>query len=83
MKAGYVIPVSILTYPYVDLKHDLRFIALVRDRKDITLEEKTIPINSVFTMIVNEFGKVDCVSKECAEIMNICKKLLDHGLTLH
>ena len=43
VKQGFVVPVNILTYPFVDLKHDMRFIAIIRPRKDITLDEKTIP----------------------------------------
>ena len=71
VKEGYVVPVTTLSYPFVDLKSDLKFIALIKPRNEVVVEEIKLNLNSVFTFIVNEFGKIDCVSKECDEIFLI------------
>lgn len=68
VKEGYVVPVTVLSFPFVDIKHDLRFIALIRPRSEIMVEEVKLNLSSCYTFIVNEFGKIDCVSKECAEV---------------
>ncbi len=83
VKKGYVVPASVLSFPFVDLKHDLRFIAIIRPRKEIHMDEKKIALNSVFTFIVSSYCRIDCVSKEVHDLLNISKKVLDHGLLMH
>lgn len=36
---GYVIPIEVKSIPYIDLKHDLRFITLVKPRKEFDIDD--------------------------------------------
>ena len=39
VKAGFIVPVTVKTIPMMDLTHDLRFITLVKARRDFELED--------------------------------------------
>ena len=42
LKPGYILPVEVHAQPYLDMKHDLRFVGLLKPVKELEIEENIV-----------------------------------------
>eukprot|EP00347_Sterkiella_histriomuscorum_P024090 403332344 len=82
VKQGYIVPIMLKSIPYIDLKHDLRFITLCKPKNDFEIEDTKYQYNQAFFFLVNSFGRVDSASQECHNLLQIGQKMIENGLSL-
>jgi hypothetical protein len=70
-KSGSIVPVQIRSIPHIDIKHDLRFISLLRTRESIVIDDTEITYSNCFVFLIDEYGRIDSTSDSCQRVLNI------------